>query len=127
MTFLKRKAEPVGISVYYAKRRTWKIIWSFIRTVFILGFSFVILFPLINMLSRSFMAPEDLYDSSVLWIPANFTLENFRVALNGLEYGRSFFNSLWSSAAATVFQAASCTLAGYALARYNFPGNRFVF
>ena len=38
MTFLKRKAEPVGISVYYAKRRTWKIIWSFIRTVFILGF-----------------------------------------------------------------------------------------
>lgn len=127
MTFLNRNANHKGISLYYAKRRTWNIIWSFVRAIFILGFSFVILFPLINMLSRSFMAPEDLYDSSVLWIPQNFTLENFNVAIDGLKYGESFFNSLWSTLASTLFQVISCTFAGYALARYKFPGHKIVF
>lgn len=127
MTLSNKNGCRKRLSLYQTKQRSWKVIWAFIRTIFILGFSFVILFPLINMLSRSFMAPEDLYDSSVLWIPAHFTLENFKVAIEGLKFGESFFNSFWSSLLSTIFQAASCTLAGYALARYNFPGSKIIF
>lgn len=114
-------------SKYALKRKTGELAWAFVRTVFILGFSFAILYSLLNMISRAFMEPQDLYDSSVLWLPAHFSLVNFEVAIEGLKYGKALLNSLWSSGLATVFQVASCTMAGYALARYNFPLRGLVF
>lgn len=115
------------LSWYGFKNRSSSFLWAIVRAVFILGFSYAILFPLLNMLSRAFMSAQDLYDSSVLWIPAHFTLENFRVVLAGMRYGEAFLNSLWSTVLCTVLQVASCTLAGYALGRYRFPGHSLVF
>ncbi len=115
------------VSSNVIKKKVGNGIWNIVRAIFILGFSFVILFPLLNMLSRAFMTPEDLYDSSVLWIPQNFTLENFKIAVESLKYGTAFFNSLWSSLITTVLQLLSCVTAGYALARYKFPGHKIVF
>lgn len=105
--------------------RRW--VWAIVRAVFILGFSFVILYPLLNMLSRAFMDPKDLYDSSVLWLPKHLTLVNIEIAAKGLKYGQSFFNSMWSSLLATLLQLFSCVLAGYAFARYRFPFRRILF
>lgn len=105
--------------------RNWS--WAFIRAVFILGFCFVILYPILSMLTRAFMEPRDLYDNSVLWLPKHFTLDTVALCAKALHYGRSFWNSLWSSLLLTVLQVAACLLAGYAFARYRFPGCRFLF
>ena len=48
--------------------------WSVIRTIFLLGFAFVILYPVLSMVSKAFMVSRDLYDRSVLWIPKHCTL-----------------------------------------------------
>ena len=114
-------------AVYTAKRHIKKWGWAIIRAIFILGFSFVILYPILNMLSRAFMDPQDLYDSSVLWLPKHFTLINIEIAAKGLGYGTAFLNSLWTSLLATLLQLASCLLAGYAFARYNFRGRGILF
>ena len=106
--------------LYELQRRSKNYSWSFARTVFILGFSFVILYPLITMLTRAFMEPQDLYDSSVLWLPRNFTLINFEISAKALGYGRAFWASLWTSVLATLLQLFSCVTAGYAFARYRF-------
>ena len=121
------KAKSRRVSLYAAKRKTGKLGWAFIRAIFILGFSFAIVYPLLNMITRAFMEPQDLYDSSVLWIPAHFTLVNFKIAIEGLQYGRAMFNSVWSAGLATLLQATSCVLAGYALARYDFPFKKLAF
>ncbi len=125
--FTKKAFSPSRRSAYAIKRETGKWTWAIVRAIFIIGFSFVILHPLINMLTRAFMEPQDLYDSSVLWVPQNFTFANFDIAINGLQYGKAFFNSLWSAGLATLLQVASCTFAGYALARYNFPCRNIAF
>jgi len=128
---LFRKKEPdlpkPRKSAYAIKRKIGELAWAFVRAIFILGFSFAILYPLLNMISRAFMEPQDLYDSSVLWLPAHFTFVNFDIAIEGLKYGEAMWNSLWSSGLATLLQVASCTMAGYALGRYNFPGRGLVF
>lgn len=125
--FTKKAFSSSHCSVYAVKRKTGNLIWAFARAIFLIGFSFAILYPLLNMITRAFMEPQDLYDSSVLWVPQHFTLANFEIAIKGLNYGEALFNSVWSTCAATLFQTASCTFAGYALARYNFPFRKLAF
>ena len=107
------------------KGRQW--LWALVRAVFIIGFSFVVLYPLLKMISQSFMEYRDLYDASVLWLPKHFTLENYTYVIQWMDYGPSFLNSLWSSALATALQLFSCATAGYAFARYRFPFHRVLF
>ncbi len=113
--------------LYLIQRRSKEYTLAFARTVFILGFSFVILYPLITMLSRAFMEPQDLYDSSVLWLPKNFSIINFQISAKALNYGIGFLNSLWTSVLATVLQIFSCITAGYAFARYRFAFRNVLF
>lgn len=113
--------------LYTLQRRSKSWGWTFIRSVFILGFSFIILYSPLNMLARAFMAPQDLYDSSVLWLPKHFTFINVEISAKALQYGKAFWNSLWTSVAATLLQLFSCVTAGYAFARYKFPLRRLMF
>ena len=58
-----------------------------LRTVLLVGFSYIILHPILLMISRAFMAQEDVFDNSVLWIPKHFTLDNLKVAASTMKYG----------------------------------------
>ncbi len=113
--------------LYKTQRQSQKYGWAIARTIFILGFSFVILYPLITMLSHAFMEPQDLYDSSVLWLPRHFTLINLKIVAQALDYPVAFLNSLWTSVLATTLQLFSCVTAGYAFARYRFKGRNILF
>ena len=97
------------------------------RTVVILGFCFVILYPIINMMTRALMLPRDLYDNSVLWVPRNFSLANVKLAARAINYWGAFSNSLWSSSLVTLLQLFSCLTAGYAFGRYKLPFRRVLF
>ena len=97
---------------------------SLFRTVMIVGIGFVILYPL--QISSAFMAPADLNDPTVHWIPKHTTLENFQKAVDALKYGRAFRNTLLLSLTVSVVQLVSCTFVGYGFARYHFPGKRLL-
>ena len=47
---------------------------------------FVYLYPLLYMLSNSFMTLDDLLDSSINWIPSTFNLDNYVQAGNSMEF-----------------------------------------
>lgn len=103
--------------------------WILIRSVFLIGFSFVILYPVISMVSKAFMQQIDLYDNSVLWIPKHFTLENLQFAWWKMNFPVAFFKSFLFTSLGTVMQAAVCLMAGYSFARFQFKlkGIFFVF
>jgi len=92
----------------------------------IVGIGFVILYPLLVQISSAFMAPADLNDPTVHWIPKHTTLENFQKAVDALKYGRAFRNTLLLSLTVSVVQLVSCTFVGYGFARYHFPGKRLL-
>lgn len=107
--------------------RSTKIVWAILRTVFLLGFSFVILYPVLSMVSKSLMQSRDLYDTSVLWIPKHWTLENMGFAWKEMHFTFALSRSMLFSILATVLQTFVCLMAGYAFARYEFPFRNLLF
>ena len=100
---------------------------SICRAVLLFGLCFLILQPLLNKISVSFMTEGDLYDPIVISIPLHFTTENYRLAAGLMQYGKSLVNSLLIALSIAVLQVSVCTLVGYGFARFQFPLKNFWF
>jgi multiple sugar transport system permease protein len=101
---------------------------NLMRHVLLLLFMFVMIYPLLWMVSSSFK-PWQLVFSEPGLIPSEITLDNYRQGWNALERPFSFFflNSLIVTVGAIVGTLFSCSLAAYALARLNFRMRRIYF
>src|SRR5690606_21163402 len=101
--------------------------WSFIRFTLIAGLSFVILYPILQKISTAIKHKSDLYSPIVIWIPQNYSFDNFIQAINIMDYWETLLNTFTLSASTTVFTALSCALAGYGFARLKFKGSNILF
>jgi multiple sugar transport system permease protein len=88
--------------------------------------AFIFLLPILYMLSLSFFTAEDLRDPSIRWIPVHFMMNNYRYAFQLLSYPKSLMTTLLTTSVAIFGQTIFCSLAGYALARLNFPGKKLM-
>ncbi len=109
------------------RKNTARLSFVLVRAILCIGFAYTILYPLIMMISRAFMAAEDLYDNSVVWIPKTFTLDTIKAMIKSLNYGEGLWNSFWISLVVTALQLVSCMMAGYGFARFKFPGRNLLF
>lgn len=100
---------------------------SIFRGILLFGMCFMILQPLLNKIALSFMAEKDLYDTTIILIPKNFSLNNWRVAADMLSYDKTLFNTLWVSVLVSVIEVFMCCLVGYGFSRFHFPLKRFWF
>lgn len=103
------------------------LVWSLIRTVLIVGICFIIIHPLLIKVTSSFMTLEDIIDSSARWLPLQPSFVGYRLAFNLMNYPVALWNSLTLATLVGVLQLVSCSLVGYGLARFKFPGNSLVF
>lgn len=85
----------------------------------------LMLLPVLWMLSTSFQASEKMFQLAMEWIPTVWHPENYPNALRRAPFPTFFLNSLVVSAAVVVGNVVVCTLAGYGLAKFRFPGDRF--
>lgn len=107
------------------KGKAWGV--GIIRFLFLLGFCFVILYPVISMLSKAVMNEVDLYDNTVIWVPKHFSLKNLSFAWNNMNYPMALLNSVLLAGSTTILSTLSCMMAGYAFARFDFPFRRLAF
>lgn len=112
---------------YLLKKTINATLYKVARAILLFGLCFLILQPLFNKISISFMAEKDLYDSTVISIPRNFTFSNYRLANELLEFWVCLKNTVLVAMLVSVIQVAACTLAGYGFARYKFPLRNFWF
>lgn len=112
---------------YLLKKRIGTILLKFIRAITLFGLCFLILQPILNKLSVSFMEETDLYDATVVSIPRNWSTVNYRIVSMLMNYKTSLLNTLWVSLVVAVVQIASCILVGYGFARYKFPFKNLLF
>jgi len=105
--------------------RKWSL--SIFRAVLLFGLCFLILQPLLNKLSVSFMEERDLYDSTIISIPRHFTTANYKLVADLIYYWKALFNTAWVSLLSSVLQIVSCTMIGYGFARYKFPFKNALF
>ena len=104
-----------------AQRNIVRLVWMLVAMVLAL----MTIFPLLWMLSISFKAPTEVFQSSLLPSAANW--DNFIYVLTEVPFLRYLGNSLFVSAAITVLALFFHTMAGYALARLRFPGRETIF
>ena len=117
-TYWDRNAKSGG---YLFRRDVMNVLLSICRFVLLFGLCFLILQPILNKISVSFMAEEDLYNPIVVNIPIHFTGENYRTAATIMKYGEGLVNSTVISLTIALLQTAMCTIVGYGFARFNFP------
>lgn len=94
---------------------------------FIIIVGFVFLYPLLHMLSYSFMSSEDLVNPLVKWMPSELYTDNFKKAYRILDYTKSLFVTMGVSMIPALLQTIVCSLVGYGLARFQFTGKKIVF
>ncbi|HSF06928.1 MAG TPA: carbohydrate ABC transporter permease [Methylomirabilota bacterium] len=86
----------------------------------------VFILPIIWMVTTSFQAGEKMFQLTTEWIPSVWHPENYPNAMGRAAFPLFFRNSVIVSAAVMVGNLVFCTLAGYGLAKYRFPGAKLL-
>jgi len=98
-----------------------------VRTVLLIGLSFVILLPTIQQILMALRDPADVNNPAVIWIPEVWSTMNITIAATVLDYKNALINTFKVSSISMVLQVASTALAGYAFSRLRFRGSNILF
>ncbi len=97
------------------------------RVLLLTAMSFVVLYPILYMVSNAFKPFMQTYDPSVIWLPKSLTMENIQDAMAILDIRISLPNTLLSAVVTAFMQVAMCLVAGYGFARFAFRGKKVMF
>ena len=97
------------------------------RYTMIISLAFMILYPLLRMLTIAFTHPRAIGAVGGLWIPPMFSLDNLRVAFGLLDYWNVLWFTMWNVGIVVIFQIFNAAFAGYAFARLRFRGMGLLF
>lgn len=100
---------------------------QFVIYALLICIGFIYIYPLLYMISSSFMSLDDLLDSSIKWIPSALTLDNYLQAGKSMDFWSSLLQSIIVAGVPTICNLVSCSLVGYGLARFEFPGKKIAF
>lgn len=94
----------------------------FVIYALLICIGFVYLYPMLYMISNSFMDLEDLLDTSVNWIPSKFNMSNYTNSARSMEFWSSFLKSVVIAGVPTIINIIVCSFVGYGFARFEFKG-----
>src|SRR5688500_9773996 len=112
------------VHLWSPRLRTVTQRWLALALLLILTLAFI--FAILWMVSTSFQAGEQMFQLTTEWIPSEWHPENYPNALSRAAFGQYFLNSGIVSIAVMVGKIVLCTVAGYGLAKFRCPGDRFV-
>ncbi len=132
MKLVKALKHQFGENSKKADKRMWayiatKYLGKIAIALILIGLSYIILYPLIFSISQAIRTRTDMYDTTIIYIPKHFTLENFKIAWQILDFPTALKNTFNISFWPTILQVCSCALAGYGFARFKFRGKNLLF
>ncbi len=105
------------LAINHTAARVFTVI---LRTVFLVGMCFVMLYPVLFMISSGFRNLQDVYDPTVVWLPKHWTLDSLKLAATAMDYGESIVMTLVTVIPSVLLQLITVLLAGYGFARFHF-------
>ncbi len=112
---------------YLVRKFLTNVFIKLCMAVLLFGMCFMIIQPILQKISLSFMAEEDLYNTTIISIPEHFTTYNYMKAAEFIHYGECLRDTALISLTSAILQVAICTLVGYGFARFDFPLKKFWF
>lgn len=104
-----------------------KIVFLLFRLVIIVGICYIILSPMIGIISRSLFSDADAYDKAVYIIPQNMTLERYQLAWLRMDYLSVLGKTVIYDLSLMLMQVIITSMVGYGFARFQFPFKKLLF
>ncbi|MFE0725836.1 carbohydrate ABC transporter permease [Streptomyces rochei] len=95
--------------------------------VVLAGLAVLFVYPIWWAISSSLKPANDIVRSPLSFSPGSLTLDNYRAMLDDVPLGTGFLNTLVVVAVKGTLTMCLCPLAGYAFAKYRFPGRNLLF
>ncbi len=93
-------------------------------TLLLIGFVFI--YPVIYIVSYSFMDTEDLVNPLVRWLPTKLYIGNFSEAARVLDFAPTLMKTLIVTVLPSILQTISASIVGYGFSRFRFPGKKIM-
>ncbi len=110
----------------FMKKRAMMFLYAIFRAFLIIGLSYIVLYPVLIMLSKSF-SEDYIKSATTVWIPAEIGMNNFGNALTILKYKDNLWATIKLSFGGALLQVISSALVGYGFARFKFKGRGILF
>lgn len=108
-------------------KNTKKAFASLLRFIIILELSFVIMYPILYMISMAFRPAEQLYDPNIVWLPTSLTMDNIKQVWEFMEYPKALWATVYIDLVCAIVQTFICCFVGYGFARFKFKGRSILF
>ncbi|GCE26084.1 sugar ABC transporter permease [Dictyobacter alpinus] len=97
-----------------------------LHTLLTIG-ALIMVSPFIWMLLTSLKDTSQAFSDPPTWIPNPFVWSNYPDSLSALPFNLAYFNSIYIALVVVACQLLTCSMAGYAFARIQFPGRNIIF
>ena len=107
-----------------------KVLNKTLYHLFVVLFGFVMVYPVLWMVSGSFKGNAEILRGTLALIPNELKLDNYATGwkgFGGMTFGTFFKNSIFITVVATFGTVLSSSLVAYALSRIRFRGSKFWF
>ena len=110
-----------------AVKKSKGLLLGVLQFILIVGIAYVILSPVIGIISQSFFSDADSANPMVFTIPKTPTMERYEGAWTELKYPTTLYNTLVYTIVNTLLQLFICSMVGYGFARFDFPFKKLLF
>ncbi|HIZ55778.1 MAG TPA: carbohydrate ABC transporter permease [Firmicutes bacterium] len=106
----------------------WKnVLLNIFLLILFTGLVYVLIYPVIYIVSTSLKSQADMLDSTTVWVPKHPSLSNYPAAFEAIDYLAGLKNTLIIAVTTTVLQTITCSFIGYGFARFKFKEKNLIF
>lgn len=97
--------------------KKWTV--AILRAVFLLAFAYILIYPVLFMISNALKTSADNMNPAVTWLSRAPTLYSFRAAFTIMDYPRALLNTVKFELISAVIEVFVCAVYAYGLARFK--------
>lgn len=94
------------------------------RIVMLSAIGYLVIFPLIYIISNSLKTPEAFKNPLVVWLTTSVSFNSYKLAFQALDYSKSIVSTVLYEIVSAILEVASCAVAAYGLSRFDFKGKK---
>ncbi|MBQ8979604.1 MAG: carbohydrate ABC transporter permease [Oscillospiraceae bacterium] len=126
--FKKRLSTLTPAEQKYLKRKqAIEAVWPIARGLLVFGLCFVIIYPLLYMVTTAFRPRSEMNDPTIIWLSKSFTLSNVKDVIKAMSFWKTLGNTLFINIGCSIIQVITCALTGYGFGRFKFKGKNILF
>lgn len=123
----KIKKTVPSLNKQKVKGQAGHFIFSAFRYVLLISISYIILHPLLALITNAIKTTGDITNPAVTWISRSPTFSNFATAFEAMNYPSALLNTILVGMISAALEIFSCAVAAYGFARFKFAGRGLLF